>query len=220
MNVYISCDMEGTAGLCSWKQCDPSDTHEYPVFRSYMTQEVRAAIEGAREGGARRIVVNDSHWSMRNLLLDQLPADDDLRIISGAPKPWSMMQGFAAGNRRGFLYRLSREGRRRRDASPHLLRRRLSRDRQRHAVQRGVAQRGAGRQLRRSRRSHYRRPHDRRRVPARYAVGDRRRREGRDRILGRELLDAAGSARGDFRRRTRGDGSHRTSEAVHLSGPV
>lgn len=97
MNVYISCDMEGTAGLCSWKQCDPSDAHEYPVFRRYMTQEVRAAIDGARDAGARRIVVNDSHWSMRNLLFDELPADDDLRVISGAPKPWSMAQGLEAG---------------------------------------------------------------------------------------------------------------------------
>jgi D-amino peptidase len=94
MNIYISCDMEGTAGVCSWKQCDPSDAQEYPLFRRYMTGEVRAAIEGAREGGAREIVVNDSHWSMRNLLLDELPGDDGLRVISGAPKPWSMMQGF------------------------------------------------------------------------------------------------------------------------------
>jgi D-amino peptidase len=94
MNVYISCDMEGAAGVCSWKQCDPSDVHEYPIFRRYMTAEVRAAIDGAREGGARGIVVNDSHWSMRNLLLDELPHDDELRVISGAPKPWSMMQGF------------------------------------------------------------------------------------------------------------------------------
>ena len=53
--------MEGTAGVCSWKQCDPSNAHEYPLFRRYMTGEVRAAIEGAREGGAREIVVNDSH---------------------------------------------------------------------------------------------------------------------------------------------------------------
>jgi D-amino peptidase len=93
VNVYISCDMEGTAGVCSWKQCDPSDAHEYPVFRRYMTREVRAAIEGARNGGARTLTVNDSHWSMHNLLLDELPADADLRVISGAPKPWSMMQG-------------------------------------------------------------------------------------------------------------------------------
>lgn len=96
MNLYISCDMEGTAGVSSWKQCDPSDAHEYPVFRRLMTLEVRAAIEGAREAGVRSVLVNDSHWSMRNLLFDDLPDDDDLRVISGAPKPWSMMQGLDA----------------------------------------------------------------------------------------------------------------------------
>ena len=98
MNLYISCDMEGTAGVCSWKQCDPSDAHEYPVFRRYMTREVSAAIAGARQGGARSIVVNDSHWSMHNLLLDELPDEEDLRVVSGAPKPWSMMQGFQSAS--------------------------------------------------------------------------------------------------------------------------
>jgi D-amino peptidase len=88
--------MEGTAGVCSWKQCDPSDVHEYPTFRRDMTREVRAAIEGARDGGALGLIVNDSHWSMRNLLFDELPDDDDLTVISGAPKPWSMMQGLDA----------------------------------------------------------------------------------------------------------------------------
>jgi D-amino peptidase len=92
-SIYISCDMEGAAGVSSWKQVDPDDRHEYPVFRRLMTLEVRAAIDGAREGGARRVLVNDSHWSMRNLLFDELPDDDDVRVISGAPKPWSMMQG-------------------------------------------------------------------------------------------------------------------------------
>jgi D-amino peptidase len=88
--------MEGTAGVSSWKQCDPADAHEYPIYRRFMTREVRAAIEGAREGGARGVVVNDSHWSMRNVLLEELPQDGDLHIISGAPKPWSMMQGLDA----------------------------------------------------------------------------------------------------------------------------
>ncbi|MGA8576003.1 MAG: M55 family metallopeptidase [Candidatus Cybelea sp.] len=96
MNVYISCDMEGTAGVCSWKQCDPSDAYEYPIFRRYMTLEVGAAVEGARESGATAFVVNDSHWSMRNLLLDELPTGAPLRVISGAPKPWSMTQGLDA----------------------------------------------------------------------------------------------------------------------------
>ena len=93
MKIFISADMEGTAGVCSWKQCDPSDAYEYPIFRRQMTREVRAAIEGARDAGARQVTVNDSHWSMRNLLFDELPGDDELRVVSGAPKPWSMMQG-------------------------------------------------------------------------------------------------------------------------------
>lgn len=96
MKVYISCDMEGTAGVCSWKQCDPSDTHEYPLYRRYMTQEVRAAIEGARDGGARELLINDSHWDQRNLVWDELPDGEDFRVITGAPKPWSMGQGVDA----------------------------------------------------------------------------------------------------------------------------
>jgi D-amino peptidase len=96
VKLYISADMEGTAGVCSWKQCDPSDAHEYPVYRRYMSQEVRAAIDGAREGGARTVTVNDSHWDMRNLLFDELPGDDDLRVISGTRKPLSMGQGLDA----------------------------------------------------------------------------------------------------------------------------
>ena len=103
MNVYISSDMEGTAGVCSWKQCDPNDTSEYPVYRRLMSLEVAAAIAGAREGGAKRIVVNDSHWSMHNLLFHELPGDDDLRVVSGAPKPWSMMQGIDSSCRAAFF---------------------------------------------------------------------------------------------------------------------
>ena len=95
MRIYISCDMEGTAGVCSWLQCDPSNAHEYPVYRRYMSQEIRAAIDGARKGGAGEIVVNDSHWDMLNVLWDELPAD--VRVISGSRKPFSMTQGLAGG---------------------------------------------------------------------------------------------------------------------------
>jgi D-amino peptidase len=95
MRLYLSCDMEGTAGICSWLQCDPSNAHEYPIYRRYMSQEVRAAIDGARKGGAKEIVVNDSHWDMRNVLWDELPAD--VRVISGGRKPFSMTQGLGAG---------------------------------------------------------------------------------------------------------------------------
>ncbi len=93
MKLYISCDMEGTAGVCAWRQCDPSDTFEYPVYRRYMTQEVSAAIDGARSAGATAVLVNDSHWDMRNLVWEELPHDEGLRVITGTRKPWSMGQG-------------------------------------------------------------------------------------------------------------------------------
>lgn len=95
MKVYISCDMEGTAGLCARQQCDPDDAHEYPTYRRYMTGEVSAAIEGALEAGAGGIVVNDSHWNMRNLLVEELPAGD-VRVVTGTRKPWSMGEGLDA----------------------------------------------------------------------------------------------------------------------------
>ena len=91
MKIYVSADMEGTAGVCAWPQVDPSNTHEYPVYRRYMTREVRAAIDGARSAGGNEFLVNDSHWDMRNLLWDELP--EDVRMISGARKPLSMAQG-------------------------------------------------------------------------------------------------------------------------------
>ena len=95
--------MEGTAGVCSWSQCDPENRHEYPVFRRLMTLEVAAAVEGALGGGASQILINDSHWSMRNLLLDELPPRPEIRVISGAPKPWSMMQGLSDASDAAFF---------------------------------------------------------------------------------------------------------------------
>ncbi len=92
MRLYLSSDMEGVAGVCAWEQVDARTPHaEYPLFRRYYTQEVAAAIEGARAGGAREVLVNDSHGPMRNLLLDELPSD--VRVIFGNRKPFSMVQG-------------------------------------------------------------------------------------------------------------------------------
>ncbi len=83
--------MEGVAGVCAWEQVDARTPHpDYSIYRRYYTQEVRSAIEGARAGGASGILVNDGHGPMRNLLFDDLP--DDVRIIFGHRKPFSMVQ--------------------------------------------------------------------------------------------------------------------------------
>lgn len=101
MRLYISCDMEGTAGVCSWNQCNPDNRDEYPIYRRYMTREVRAAIEGAKQGGATEFLINDSHSSMRNLLWDELPPG--VRMVSGSPKPYSMGEEIGSGADAVFL---------------------------------------------------------------------------------------------------------------------
>ena len=98
MRVYISVDMEGVAGVVHEDQTDPTDPRhagEYNRFRRLMTSEANAAIEGALAAGATRILVNDSHWLMRNLLAEDLhPAAE---LLSGGPKLGSMVEGIALG---------------------------------------------------------------------------------------------------------------------------
>jgi D-amino peptidase len=98
MRVYISVDMEGVAGVVHEDQTDPIDPRhagEYNRFRRLMTSEANAAIEGALAAGATRVLVNDSHWLMRNLLAEELhPAAE---LLSGGPKLRSMVEGVDLG---------------------------------------------------------------------------------------------------------------------------
>lgn len=94
MRVYISVDMEGVAGVVHQDQTDPIDPRhagEYNRFRRLMTSEANAAVEGSLAAGATRVVVNDSHWLMLNLLAEELhPAAE---LLSGGPKLRSMVEG-------------------------------------------------------------------------------------------------------------------------------
>lgn len=90
--IFISIDMEGITGVVQPAQLGPgAEGWEYGRAREWMTAEARAAIEGAKAGGATEFVVADSHGNMQNLLIDQLP--EDVRIVRGSPRPLSMMQG-------------------------------------------------------------------------------------------------------------------------------
>jgi D-amino peptidase len=90
LKVYISADLEGVAGAVTPDQLGPTG-FEYGRFREFMTEEVLAAIEGAREAGATEIVVSDSHGNGQNLLIERLPAD--VTIIRSWPRPLMMMEG-------------------------------------------------------------------------------------------------------------------------------
>jgi D-amino peptidase len=90
LKVYISADMEGVTGVVTADQLGPGG-FEYERFREFMTDEVLAAIEGAREAGAADILVSDSHGNGENLLIERLPAD--VQVVRSWPRPLMMMQG-------------------------------------------------------------------------------------------------------------------------------
>ena len=90
LKVYISADMEGVTGAVTSDQLGPTG-FEYNRFREFMTGEVLAAIQGAREAGATEILVSDSHGNGENLLIERLPAD--VRVVRSWPRPLMMMEG-------------------------------------------------------------------------------------------------------------------------------
>ncbi len=93
MRIYLSVDMEGLAGVAHPQQVSFGsgvDRVEYDRSRALMAGEANAAIAAAFDGGAREVVVNDSHWQMRNLRAEDL--DERARLLIG-DKPLSMTEG-------------------------------------------------------------------------------------------------------------------------------
>ena len=93
LKVYISADMEGVAGVVTGDQLGPQG-FEYERFRGFMTDEVLAAIDGARAAGATEILVSDSHGNGENLLIERFPKD--VQIVRSWPRPLAMMEGIDA----------------------------------------------------------------------------------------------------------------------------
>jgi D-amino peptidase len=72
--IFISADLEGVVGVVTGEQLGPSG-FEYNRFREFMTAEVNAAIQAAKDAGATEILVADSHGNGQNLLIEKLPKD-------------------------------------------------------------------------------------------------------------------------------------------------
>lgn len=79
MRVFIISDMEGVSGICRWDQV----TGGKPLYeegRRLYTEEINAAVRGAKSAGADEIVVMDCHgagkdWSFNSLLPELLEPD-------------------------------------------------------------------------------------------------------------------------------------------------
>jgi len=82
MRVYISADLEGTAGVVvPAQQLKPNP--EWQTACRQLTREVNAAIAGAFEGGATEVIAADMHDGSGNFLREML--DPRARYIDGVP---------------------------------------------------------------------------------------------------------------------------------------
>jgi D-amino peptidase len=94
VKIFVSTDIEGTAGIVDWGQVlGPSG--EYEMGRRLLLDEVNAAIDGAADGGATEFLVNDSHWTMQNMPPGELHGSAS--YLSGKHKPLYMMEGLDGG---------------------------------------------------------------------------------------------------------------------------
>lgn len=82
MKIYISVDIDGIGSLA--EMCVMSGYPPLPWVQELATREVNAAVEGALEGGATTVVVNENH-SSRHMIPELLHPAAELLI--GRPKP-------------------------------------------------------------------------------------------------------------------------------------
>jgi len=91
LKIFISSDIEGTAGINDWVETTLNKP-DYRYYSEQMTREVRAACDGAVKAGATEIVVKDAHDSARNIIPSKLPMNTKL-IRGWSGSPLIMMHG-------------------------------------------------------------------------------------------------------------------------------
>ncbi|QSB04910.1 M55 family metallopeptidase [Natronoglycomyces albus] len=101
MKVLISADMEGATGVTCPADVLPGGP-QWERLRPVFTSDVNAAIRGLMDGGADEVLINEAHWTMRNLLLEQL--DERAQMITGRHKELSMMEGIQRPDIDGVVF--------------------------------------------------------------------------------------------------------------------
>lgn len=91
MKIYISGDIEGITGVTSWSETEKSHS-DFQSFAEQMTNEVKAACDGAIQAGAEEIYVKDAHDSARNIDINELPENVVLQR-GWAGEPMCMVSG-------------------------------------------------------------------------------------------------------------------------------
>ncbi|MDR1979298.1 MAG: M55 family metallopeptidase [Synergistaceae bacterium] len=97
MKIFISADMEGATGVVQGVQTHHAEK-EYVFGCKMQLHDVNAVIEGALDAGTDEILVNDAHARMTNLNIEEMSFDSRVRLLTGSPKPLSMVQGFESSD--------------------------------------------------------------------------------------------------------------------------
>ncbi|MDR0906088.1 MAG: M55 family metallopeptidase [Oscillospiraceae bacterium] len=96
LKLYISADIEGTAGIAHWDETDAvRGGSQYDYFCGQMTREVAAACRGAQSLGNWDVYVKDAHDSARNIIPTELPRGVRLRR-DWSGNPLVMVEGLDA----------------------------------------------------------------------------------------------------------------------------
>ncbi|PZT77685.1 MULTISPECIES: M55 family metallopeptidase [unclassified Streptomyces] len=95
MKILVSADMEGATGV-TWPADVLPGTPQWERCRSLFTSDVNAAALGFYDGGADEVLINEAHWSMRNLLLERM--DERVQMLTGKHKSLSMVEGIQHGD--------------------------------------------------------------------------------------------------------------------------
>ena len=101
MKILISADMEGATGV-TWPADVLPGSEQWQRCRRMFTSDVNAAIAGFHDGGADEVLVNEAHWTMRNLLLEEL--DERAQMLTGRHKDLSMVEGVQRGDVDGVAF--------------------------------------------------------------------------------------------------------------------
>jgi D-amino peptidase len=80
VKVFIVSDMEGVAGIVKWQQTTGGERPAYQEGRRLYTEEMNAAVRGAKAAGATEIVLMDCHgageeWTFNSLVPELLDPD-------------------------------------------------------------------------------------------------------------------------------------------------
>jgi D-amino peptidase len=102
MKVYIETDLEGVSGVYRFEQTREYGTPANVEARHLLMGEVNAAVCGAFDGGATRVVVHDGHDGSKSFFPEEL--DERAEMVMGKYSPYDVVlrQGFDAAILLGF----------------------------------------------------------------------------------------------------------------------